>query len=91
MDGPLERSTRWTVVLLQKLKLNNISAKHDNHADDDDNEYGFVNTGVTQSISPRQVSISDKLAGGKFAVVSRGSLAVGNEMYPIAIKMLKRM
>jgi len=76
---------------LQKLKLNNIRAINDYTEDgDDDDEYGFVNAGAAQSISPRQVDTGKKLADGKFAVVKRGSLTVGNETHPVAVKMLKR-
>lgn len=82
------------VAFLQKLKLNSIRAKNDNlkrNNVEDDDEYGFVNSGATQSISPTQVDIAKKLAEGKFAVVKRGSLTMGNDIHPVAVKMLKRM
>ena len=82
------------VAFLQKLKLNSIRAKNDNlkrNNVEDDDEYGFVNSGATQSISPTQVDIGKKLAEGKFAVVKRGSLTMGNDIHPVAVKMLKRM
>jgi len=59
--------------------------------DADDNEYGFVNSGATQTISPRQVDVGKKLADGKFAVVKSGLMTVGNETHHVALKMLKRM
>jgi len=83
---------RWSAGLSQKL--NNIRANSNvtfNEYDDDNDEYGFVNSGATQSISPQQVVTCKKLADGKFAVVKTGALTIGNEMHPVAVKMLKRL
>jgi len=80
------------VAVWQKAKLNNIRAsKLIKYDVDGDDEYGFVDSAAAQSISPKQVDTSKTLANGKFAVVKKGSLTVGNEVNPVAVKMLKRM
>ena len=87
-----EKATDQSFPLLQKLKMNNVRARKDNNYNivEDDDEYGFVNSGAVQSISPRQVDVGKKLAEGKFAVVKTGALTVNNESHPVAVKMLRR-
>jgi len=88
----------FTYFALQKLKMNNVRAKHDyvdvndvgKLDDDDDDEYDFVNSPATQSILPSQIDVAKKLADGKFAVVRAGVMTVNNENRPVAVKMLKR-
>ena len=71
--------------------MNNIRASRRYVVDDDDDDYyGFVDDGATKTISPRQVDVGNTLSDGKFAVVKAGSLTVGNELHPVAVKMLKR-
>jgi len=86
-----------SVALLQNPNVNrnsirarNVDRDNNYNIDDDDDEYGFVTSGATQSISPRQVDVGKKLAEGKFAVVKTGALTVNNESHPVAVKMLRR-
>jgi len=77
-------------IRAKNVKVLNNEYLYRGGEDDDEDEYGFVNSGATQCISASQVHVDKKLADGKFAVIKTGTLTVNNEMHPVAVKMLKR-
>ena len=80
---------------LHSIRAKNVKALNNEYVyhagEDEDDEYGFVNSGATQCISASQVDVGKTLADGNFAVIKTGTLTVNNEMHPVAVKMLKRM